>query len=105
MSNSSTIKEDESPHDYRIKIEEQELGLINQLRIKRILEVFSGDGRNLAYFAKRGYTVFGMEINGCLIQNAAEILKKENFTAKIVKHPMFILSQGHQAPEEAPSGI
>ncbi len=78
------------PHDYRTKIEYEELRLIQIFDIKNILEVCSGNGRNLVYFAKQGYRVVGIESEDRFIKKSKELIKKESVSAKVIKHPIFM---------------
>jgi SAM-dependent methyltransferase len=76
-----------TPHEYRIKVEKPELDLIKKYPIKKVLEVFSGDGRNVAYFSKLGYSVTGIESDEQLIKKSQEIIKESITT---IKHPVFM---------------
>ncbi|MBN2141961.1 class I SAM-dependent methyltransferase [Candidatus Woesearchaeota archaeon] len=87
---SNTLSENESPHDYRIKLESPELELVKERNIKSVLEVFSGDGRNIVYFAKQGMTVTGIEDNDKLISDSNELVKKNKASVKLIKHPVFM---------------
>jgi ubiquinone/menaquinone biosynthesis C-methylase UbiE len=51
----------ETPHDYRIKLLKEELSLFKKYKVKKMLEVCSGDGRNIAELTKLGYEVTGIE--------------------------------------------
>ena len=43
----ATLKNNETPHDYRIKLDDKEIQLFREHNVKKILEVCSGDGRAL----------------------------------------------------------
>jgi ubiquinone/menaquinone biosynthesis C-methylase UbiE len=64
----------ETPHDYRIKIEKQDLDLINKFNPKNALEVFCGNGKNSRFFSKLGMKVTAMESN---IEFLNEAIKKD----------------------------
>ncbi len=86
----NVLKEDETPHDYRIKVEDEELKLIGKFDIKNVLEVCSGNGRNLVHFAKQGYNVIGIESEDKFIKISNELIKKQSVSAKVIKHPIFM---------------
>jgi SAM-dependent methyltransferase len=90
MPKSSVLKDDETPHDYRIKIEDEELKLIKKFNIKDVLEVYSGDGRNIIYFSKQGYHTIGIESEDRFIKKSNELIKKESVSAKVINHPIFM---------------
>ncbi len=78
------------PHEYRIKLEESELKLIKKTNPKKILEVFCGDGKNLIYFAKKGYNIVGIESESEYLDKARKRLKQENLSENIIQHPVFM---------------
>lgn len=90
MPKSNALKDNETPHNYRIKIEDEELNLIKNSNIKKVLEVCSGDGRNLVHFSKQGYQVFGIESEEECIKKSTELIKKAGVSAKVIKHPIFM---------------
>jgi ubiquinone/menaquinone biosynthesis C-methylase UbiE len=90
MPKSSVLKDDETPHDYRIKLENEELKLIKKFNIKNVLEVCSGDGRNIVYFSKQGYHAIGIESEDKFIKKSKELIKKESVSANIIKHQIFM---------------
>jgi|GEM_PF-2269575 len=90
MPKSSVLTDDETTHDYRIKIEDEELKLIKKFNIRDVLEVCSGDGRNIVYFSKQGYHAIGMESEDKFIKKSKELIKKESVSAKVIKHPIFM---------------
>lgn len=51
----------ESPHDYRIRFDNRELNLFRDCNVRSILEVCSGDGRNLRFLKREGFDVTGIE--------------------------------------------
>ncbi|MFT4304764.1 MAG: class I SAM-dependent methyltransferase [Candidatus Woesearchaeota archaeon] len=77
------------PHEYRTKFDVKELDLIKKFNIKSILEVFSGDGKNILFFSKNNYNVTGIESEDKYIKKSIELINKENLSAKIIKHPIF----------------
>lgn len=79
-----TLKENETPHDYRIKLDEKEIQLFKEHNVKKILEVCSGDGRNLAGLKKLGFEVRGIENSQFLNE---ELTRNNNI--KVIKHPIF----------------
>lgn len=79
-----------NPHDYRIKISDNELSLIKKFNIKKVLEIFSGDGRNIVFFYNKGYEVYGLESEDKYIEKSIKLIEKENLSAKIIKHPIFM---------------
>lgn len=78
------------PHKYRIKPEEPELKLIKETRPSKILEVFCGDGTNIAYFAKLGYNITGIESENEYLEKAKKRLKQENVSAELLQHKIFL---------------
>lgn len=90
MPKSSVLTDDETPHDYRIKIGDEELKLIKKFNIRDVLEVCSGDGRNIVYFSKQGYHAIGIESEDKFIKKSKELIKKESVSAKVIKHPIFM---------------
>ncbi len=85
MSNwNSILKKGEKVHDFRIKFYKEELELLTQFKIKNVLEICSGDGRNLVFMKEQGYKVIGIENPDFLDET---LTKKENIT--ILKHPIF----------------
>ncbi|MDR3441824.1 MAG: SAM-dependent methyltransferase TehB [Legionella sp.] len=53
--------------------------LVNQNPLT-ILDVGSGSGRNLLYFAAAGHSITGIDINESAIEHGVEIAQKENLT-------------------------
>ena len=49
------------PHEYRIQLDDEELQLFKDNKVKSILEVCPGDGKNLEAFRKKGYEVKRLE--------------------------------------------
>ncbi|MDO8524117.1 MAG: class I SAM-dependent methyltransferase [bacterium] len=68
----------QSPHDFRISLTEEELKLFKKFKIKNILEVFCGDGRNLVALRELGYDTTGIEE---LIFEKALPFENESFDA------------------------
>lgn len=83
------LKSEETPHEYRIKIEQPEMDLIRKYPIKKILEVCSGDGKNVLAFAKRGYDIYGIESEDKYIQQSLQLLKKSGLHVSIIQHPIY----------------
>ncbi len=73
------------PHEYRIKIEDEEMSLVRQINPKDTLEVFSGDGKNAVFFADHGMKVTGIESDQRFIKTAIEKSDKVNW----VNHPVY----------------
>lgn len=61
MSNSEILKDNETPHDYRIKFDKKEIELFKKLKVNKILEVFSGNGQNVNELNKLGFEVIGIK--------------------------------------------
>ncbi len=83
------MKNNETPHDYRIKIQSEELELIRNKNIKTMLELCSGDGRNIVYFSELNYEVIGLESNESLFNKSLELIKKQKSSAQVQLHPIF----------------
>jgi SAM-dependent methyltransferase len=79
-----TLKDNETPHDYRIKLDQKEIQLFEKFNVKKILEVCSGDGRNLVGLKKLGFEVIGIE-NSQFIDK--QLTEKENI--HVIVHPIF----------------
>ena len=77
------------PHEYRTKFDVKELDLINKFNIKSILEICSGNGKNILFLSKKNYNVTGIESEDKYINKSIELINKENLSAKIIKHPIF----------------
>jgi SAM-dependent methyltransferase len=54
----------------------------------RLLDVGCGNGRNLIYFARRGYRVFGFDRSHQAIEYATLDLKEENLKGNLLVHDM-----------------
>ena len=79
-----TLKDNETPHDYRIKLDGKEIQLFKDHNVKKILEVCSGDGRNLLGLKKIGFDVIGIENP----QFLNESLTKNN-NIQVIEHLIF----------------
>jgi len=80
-------KIDIDPHEYRIKIEKQDLDLISSYNPKNVLEVFCGNGKNSIFFAKFGMKITAMESNTNLLDEAIE--KDTNKDVKWLQHLIY----------------
>jgi SAM-dependent methyltransferase len=80
----ATLKGNETPHDYRIKLDEKEIQLFKEHDVKKVLEVCSGDGRNLVGLNELGFEVIGLE-NSQFLDLA---LTKDN-NIQVIEHPIF----------------
>lgn len=89
MREKNILRNGETPHDYRIRIEKKESELMKKFDIKKVLEVFSGDGRNVVHFAKLGYSVIGIENSTKLSKDSLNLIRKESVNARILRHPIF----------------
>lgn len=80
----TTLKDNETPHDYRIKLDRKEIQLFRKYNVKKVLEVCSGDGRNLLGLKKLGFEVIGIENPQFIIE---ELTKANNI--HVINHPIF----------------
>lgn len=51
----------QTPHDHRTKLRKRDLDLFKKFKVRRILELCSGDGKNITALSKKGYVVIGIE--------------------------------------------
>jgi len=63
-------------------------GLFKEKEVKRILDLGSGTGRHLLYFARKGFEIYGMDASPKGIKMANQWLFEENLKADIVLHRM-----------------
>ena len=80
----ATLKDNETPHDYRIKLDEKEIQLFKDNNVKNILEVCSGDGRNLVGLKKIGFDMIGIENPQFLNKSLTK-----NSNIQVIEHPIF----------------
>lgn len=80
----TTLNDKETPHDYRIKFAKEDLDLFKKYKIKKILEICSGDGRNLLGLSMLGYKVIGIEKPGFVDE---KLTKSANIT--IIQHLIY----------------
>jgi SAM-dependent methyltransferase len=75
--------------------DERQLGLLGEVRGKRIVELGCGDGKSLLYLHKHGAEeLCGLDLSGEQIANAKALCEEHDFEASL-----------HQAPMEANPGI
>ena len=72
------------PHPDMDRISE----LFKEKGVVRILDLGSGTGRHLVYFAKKGFEVYGIDASPKGIEMANQWLSEENLKANIVLHRM-----------------
>ena len=49
------------PHSYRIRFRDEELNLLKNEKVEKMLEIFCGKGENLVALSKLGFKVEGIE--------------------------------------------
>ena len=62
--------------------------LFEEKGVKKILDIGSGTGRHLLYFAKKGFDIYGMDASPKGISIAKRWLLEENVKAEIILHRM-----------------
>ena len=72
------------PHQDMEKI----VKLFEERGVKKILDIGSGTGRHLLYFAKKGFEIYGMDASSRGISIAKQWLSDENLKAEIILHRM-----------------
>ncbi|MGD2249906.1 MAG: class I SAM-dependent methyltransferase [Candidatus Methanofastidiosia archaeon] len=59
--------------------------------VKRILDVGSGGGRHITYFAGRGFDVYGLDVSHTALQYTLGSLAENTLTAHLTLHDMVVL--------------
>ena len=62
--------------------------VFQQVNVTRILDLGCGDGRQLVYFARRGYEMCGLDVSPTGIELAEKWLADEGFAAELVASDM-----------------
>jgi SAM-dependent methyltransferase len=89
MKKKNTLNSDETPHQYRIKLRDEELELFKKYKVKKILEIFSGDGTNLVGLTKLGYNLIGIESEENHYKKSLGLIKKNKVAITVINHPIF----------------
>ena len=72
------------PHQDSLKLN----GLFQEHNVNRILDLGCGDGRHLVYFAKHGYSIYGVDSAPTALCLAKKWLSKEKLSAELVYSDM-----------------
>lgn len=69
-----------SPHESMDKVS----SVFKKNKVKNVLDLGCGAGRNLWYLAKKGFKMWGIDLSQSGIRTAKKILEKKNLNAKLV---------------------
>lgn len=65
--------------------------LFKREKVKRILDLGSGAGRHVIYFAERGYDVYGLDLSPTALEYTIKSLGEKGLTAHVTLHDMVTL--------------